>query len=70
MEATGFDAWVLTLAVFLPVVGALVMMVIPLGDSCGVPWPRYSPWNVYQMTRVMYAAVMSATAHPKNNING
>ena len=29
MEATDFDAWVLTLAVFLPIVGALVMMVIP-----------------------------------------
>ena len=29
MEATGFDAWVLTLAVFLPIAGALVMMVIP-----------------------------------------
>ncbi len=29
MEATGFDAWVLTLAVFLPLVGALVMMIIP-----------------------------------------
>ncbi len=29
MEATGFDAWVLTLAVFLPLAGALVMMVIP-----------------------------------------
>ncbi len=29
MEATGFDAWVLTLAVFLPLAGALVMMVTP-----------------------------------------
>jgi NADH-quinone oxidoreductase subunit M len=29
VEATGFDAWVLTLAVFLPLVGALVMMIIP-----------------------------------------
>ena len=29
MEATGFDAWVLTLAVFLPLVGALIMMVVP-----------------------------------------
>lgn len=29
MEATDFDAWVLTLAVFLPLAGALVMMVIP-----------------------------------------
>ena len=29
MEATGFDTWVLSLAVFLPLVGALVMMVIP-----------------------------------------
>ena len=23
------------------------------GDSCGVPWPRYSPKKVSQMTRVM-----------------
>ena len=29
MEATGFDAWVLTLAVFLPLVGALIMMAVP-----------------------------------------
>ena len=29
MDATGFDAWALTLAVFLPAVGALVMMVVP-----------------------------------------
>jgi len=29
VEATGFDAWVLTLAVFLPLAGALVMMVTP-----------------------------------------
>ena len=29
MDATGFDAWALTLAVFLPVVGALVMMAVP-----------------------------------------
>ncbi len=29
MDATGFDAWVLTLAVFLPAVGALVMMTVP-----------------------------------------
>ncbi|WP_423915984.1 complex I subunit 4 family protein [Candidatus Poriferisodalis sp.] len=29
MDATGFDAWALTLAVFLPVVGALVMMLVP-----------------------------------------
>ena len=29
MEPTGFDTWVLSLAVFLPLVGALVMMVIP-----------------------------------------
>ncbi|MDE0499013.1 MAG: NADH-quinone oxidoreductase subunit M [Acidimicrobiaceae bacterium] len=29
MDATGFDAWALTLAVFLPAVGALVMMLVP-----------------------------------------
>ena len=29
MDATGFDAWALTLAVFLPAVGALVMMAVP-----------------------------------------
>ncbi|WP_419921445.1 complex I subunit 4 family protein [Candidatus Poriferisodalis sp.] len=29
MDATGFDAWALSLAVFLPVIGALVMMVVP-----------------------------------------
>jgi NADH-quinone oxidoreductase subunit M len=29
VDATGFDAWVLSLAVFLPLVGALVMMAIP-----------------------------------------
>jgi len=29
MEATGFDAWILSLIVFVPAVGALVMMVIP-----------------------------------------
>ncbi len=29
MDATGFDAWTLTLAVFLPAVGALVMMAVP-----------------------------------------
>ena len=29
MTATGFDAWVLTLAVFLPAIGVLVMMAIP-----------------------------------------
>ena len=29
MEVTGFDTWVLSLAVFLPLVGALVIMLIP-----------------------------------------
>ncbi|WP_420445514.1 complex I subunit 4 family protein [Candidatus Poriferisodalis sp.] len=29
MDATGFDAWALSLAVFLPVIGALVMMLVP-----------------------------------------
>ena len=29
MEATGFDAWALSLAVFLPLLGALVMMTVP-----------------------------------------
>jgi NADH-quinone oxidoreductase subunit M len=29
VDATGFDAWALTLAVFLPAVGALVMMAVP-----------------------------------------
>ena len=29
MDATGFEAWALTLAVFLPAVGALVMMAVP-----------------------------------------
>ncbi len=29
MDASGFDAWALTLAVFLPAVGALVMMAVP-----------------------------------------
>jgi len=29
MEATGFDAWLLSLIVFLPALGALVMLVIP-----------------------------------------
>ena len=29
MEVTGFDTWALSLAVFLPVVGALVIMLIP-----------------------------------------
>lgn len=29
MDATGFDTWVLPLAVFLPVVGVLVMLVVP-----------------------------------------
>lgn len=38
MEATGFDAWVLTLAVFLPLVGALVMMVIPKAYEAEIKW--------------------------------
>ena len=29
MEVTGFDTWVLSLAVFLPLVGALIVMLIP-----------------------------------------
>ena len=29
MEATGFDSWVLSLTVFLPLVGAVVIMMIP-----------------------------------------
>ena len=29
----GFDDWALTLAVFLPLAGALVMMVIPRSDE-------------------------------------
>ena len=29
MEATGFDTWVVSLVVFLPLVGALAIMMIP-----------------------------------------
>ena len=32
MEATGFEAWALTLAVFLPLLGAIVMMAVPKED--------------------------------------
>ena len=33
MQATGFDAWALSLVVFLPLVGAIVMMVIPKAEE-------------------------------------
>ena len=33
MEATGFEAWALTLAVFLPLLGAIVMMAVPKEDE-------------------------------------
>ena len=33
MEASGFDAWALSLVVFLPLVGAIVMMAIPKAEE-------------------------------------
>ena len=33
MQATGFDAWALSLVVFLPLLGAIVMMVIPKAEE-------------------------------------
>jgi len=33
MQATGFDAWALSLVVFLPLIGAIVMMVIPKAEE-------------------------------------
>ena len=36
MEATGFDAWALSLAIFIPAVGAIVLMALPAGDEAAL----------------------------------